>query len=136
MGGLARNALQPGGPDRMGNARAAVLAKFEAAVEAVEPGLPLYERRKRAERLRAAWLGSVAYQSARKRRGEPYLRLELDSWLAERVAVATRPATTSARAARAAARMAGETTNGTASLVPEAVPSEERDAGAPSHGGP
>gem|GEM_PF-5660397 len=117
----------------MGHARAAVLRKFEAAVEAVEAGLPRDELRKRAERLRAAWLTAVGYQAGRKRRGQAVQSLELDAWLAERVAVVTRDASTSAQQARTAARAAVGTKNGTASLVPEAIPSEERGYGsAPS----
>lgn len=88
MGGRIRNALQPGGPDGMAHARAAVRAKFEAAVEVVEPGLPLPEIRKRGDRLRGAWLETIAYQAARKRRGEPYVRVTLDAWIAARIAKA------------------------------------------------
>jgi hypothetical protein len=85
----ARMALSP---PTMTEARAAVFRKFEDAIDAIAPGLPDSERETRAVRLRASWLSFVALGAARRRRGQQTRRLNLDEWLAERLAVAQRKA--------------------------------------------
>lgn len=72
----------------MSEARSAVFEKFLAALDAVAPGLPIDERHKRATLLRASWLQVVGIRSSQKRRGMDLPALDLDAWLAERVASA------------------------------------------------
>lgn len=78
-----RNALQPGGPDRMARAREGVFRKFLGAIDTVAPGLPESEREERARRLQAAWHMAIGSAGRRGRSGP---RLSLDDWLAGVVA--------------------------------------------------
>jgi hypothetical protein len=81
----ARSALSPA---TMTEAREAVFRKFLAAIDAVAPRLPSDERHERARLLRASWLSVVGIRSSQKRRGLDLPDLELDVWLAERIASA------------------------------------------------
>jgi len=90
---LAKNAFAP---DSMAIARDAKLAMFERVVDPLEL-LDVEERRRRGHRLFRSWMGDVAYNASRKRRGQSYRDLILADWLAN----VTKKAAATAHAATA-----------------------------------
>src|SRR5688500_12329972 len=89
----AANARHALGPADMAPARAGVFRKFLATIDEIAPGLADSDRETRASRLRSSWLSTIALERSMRKRGREPRDMDLDVWLAERIATAERVGT-------------------------------------------